>query len=103
MVEYAPNKLTYRYSAAEERFAVFSEIWYPGWTAQLEDGTPIDLLRADYTLRGALLPAGEHSLVMRFAPESYRIGSMISRVASISLILTLLLSLALFIFKGKNQ
>ena len=58
------------------------------------DGAPVDVLRADWTLRAAALPAGEHDFVMRFAPASYRTGATISRASSISLILLLLLSIA---------
>ena len=39
------------------------------------------------------LPAGEHDIVMRFDPDSYRVGAGISRASSITLILLLLLSL----------
>ena len=76
-----------------DRVAVFSEIYYPdGWHATV-DGQPLDLFRADWTLRAALLPAGEHNIEMYFMPESYRIGAGISRATSILLILLLLGSL----------
>ena len=93
LVSYAPNALQYSYSAPQEQAAVFSEIYYPrGWTATLEDGTPVELFRADWTLRGAVLPAGEHTLTMRFDPPSYQLSSRISRASSISLLLLLLLA-----------
>ena len=98
MVSYAPNCVRYHYSAPEERLAVFSEIYYPkGWKAWVEtpDGQRIDLAlgRVDWTLRAAILPAGEGEVVMRFDPESYRIGAAISRASSILLLLVVLLSL----------
>ena len=92
LTSYAPNELRYHYSASSDRLTVFSEIYYPnGWKAQV-DGAPLDILRADWTLRAAVLPAGEHDLVMRFDPDSYRIGANVSRASSIILILLLLLS-----------
>ena len=94
LTAYAPNELRYHYTAAADRLAVFSEIYYPGgWKANV-DGTPVEVLRADWTLRAAQLPAGEHDLVMRFEPDSYRIGANVSRASSITLILLLLLSIA---------
>ena len=94
LTSYAPNELRYHYSAAADRLAVFSEIYYPdGWKAAV-DGAPVEVLRADWTLRAAALPAGEHDLVMRFEPDSYRIGANVSRASSITLILLLLLSVA---------
>lgn len=96
LTSYAPNELHYRYSASAPRLAVFSEIYYPdGWHATV-DGEPVELLRADWTLRAALLPAGEHEVVMTFLPASYRIGALVSAIASL-----LLLALALFSL-GRN-
>ena len=93
LASYAPNELRYHYKAAGDRLAVFSEIYYPdGWKAQV-DGAPADVLRSDWTLRSMALPAGEHDIVMRFEPDSYRVGAGISRASSITLILLLLLSL----------
>ena len=95
LTHYAPNELHYRYSAAASRAAVFSEIYYPsGWTATLEDGTSVDLFRADWTLRGAVLPQGDHELVMRFDPPIYRLSASVSRAGSILLILLTLLAVA---------
>ena len=98
LVSYAPNRLVYKYSASAERVAVFSEIYYPnGWHASV-DGEPLDLFRADWTLRAALLPAGEHTVEMYFLPDSYRVGATVSRIASIGLWLLLLCSLGGLLF-----
>ena len=103
MTSYAPNRLVYKYSAATDRLAVFSEIYYPdGWHATV-DGQPLDLVRADWTLRAALLPAGEHEVVMTFLPESYRVGAAVSRVTSLLLLALVLLCLALaFLRRGRK-
>ena len=103
LTEYAPNELRYHYRLSAPRAAVFSEIWYPsGWTAQA-DGEAVDLFRTDWTLRGAVLPAGEHDLVLRFDPPSYRISSNISRASSLSLILLTLLALAGILVPGLRR
>ncbi len=58
LTSYAPNELHYQYSTPTDRLAVFSEIYYPnGWHATV-DGEPLELIRANWTLRAALLPAG---------------------------------------------
>ncbi len=112
LTHYAPNELRYSYSVDNERAAIFSEIYYPkGWKAWIEpagsygevrgghyqptaDGHEIELFRADWMLRGAVLPAGEGTLIMRFEPDSYALGANISRAGSILLILLLLGSAA---------
>ena len=92
LTAYAPNELRYHYAASTDHLAVFSEIYYPdGWHATV-DGQPVDLIRADWTLRAALLPAGEHEVVMTFLPSSYSTGAMVSAIASIGLLLLLLLA-----------
>ena len=94
MTSYAPNRLKYHYSTTQERVAVFSEVYYPdGWHASV-DGEPLELFCADWILRGALLPAGEHTVEMYFMPESYRVGAGISRITSILLLLLLLGTIA---------
>lgn len=90
LVSYAPNELRYRYRTASDRAAVFSEIYYPyGWTAKIDGELPVDIFRTDWTLRGIILPAGSHELVMRMDPPSYKTGSRISLISSIFLYLLL--------------
>ncbi len=107
---YAPNELRYEFSTDAERAAIFSEIYYPkGWKAWIEpagaygevhnghyqptaEGRPVELFRADWMLRGAIIPEGEGQLIMRFEPESYQLGEDISRASSIALILLLIAS-----------
>ena len=96
MTSYAPNELHFHYSSAGERLAVFSEVYYPeGWHASLEDtGAEVPVLRADWILRAAVLPAGEHDLVMRFDPPSITRSVAVSRASSIGIIVLLLLAAA---------
>ena len=109
---YAPNDLCYDFNTDTERAAIFSEIYYPkGWKAWIEpagvagevrnghyhptaEGKSVELFRADWMLRGAVIPAGEGQLIMRFEPDSYQLGENISRASSILLILLLLAATA---------
>ena len=103
MTSYTPNEVRYHYSTPEARVAVFSEIFYPGaWHATV-DGEPLDIFRADWTLRGALLPAGEHDVVMRFAPQSYATGAAVSLIASLLLLLALAAAIAITFFRRKGN
>ena len=103
MKSYAPNELRYHYSVATESTVVFSEIYYPdGWTATV-DGEPLDLFRADWILRAAVVPAGEHDIVMRFEPKVYSVGEKASRASSVTLFLLLVLSVIGVAFAGKRD
>lgn len=86
LAHYHPDHLIYEYAAYKDIVAVFSEIWYDkGWNAYL-DGKKIPYFRADYILRGAQLPSGNHQVEFKFEPSSYYIGEKISLIASILLI-----------------
>ena len=58
-----------------------------GWVLRLEDGSELEMSLSDELLRSAVVPAGKHSLEMRFEPASYARGAALSRVCSILLIL----------------
>lgn len=94
LVSYAPNELRYEYSSADGGEVVFSEVYYPvGWSLTVEDtGEVLPIEPVDNILRSAVVPAGEHTLVMRFDPPSYRIGEGVSRASSILLVLVVLMS-----------
>src|SRR5690606_17803442 len=86
LVNYHPDHLTYEYTTPAPAVAVFAEIWYDkGWNAYV-DGEKIPHFRADYILRAAQLPAGNHKLEFKFEPVSYYTGETISLIASILLI-----------------
>ena len=99
---YSPNEMRYRYDAASERLLVFSEIYHPDWTATV-DGQPLTLLRADWLLRAAVVPAGEHTVVLRFTPAAYATGRSVSLASSLALLLMLLLAAGGCWWSGRKQ
>ncbi len=94
MTSYAPNELRYSYNSEHGGKAVFSEVYYPvGWKLTVDGGSEsVEIVPEEGVLRAAVLPAGEHSLVMRFDPPSYRTGEAVSRVSSILLIMAVLIA-----------
>ena len=107
LTSYAPNELRYHYNTPEAARLIFSEVYYPvGWTLTVADtGEVIPIELEGTLLRAAQVPAGEHDLVMRFDPPSYRRGEAISRATSILLLLAALgavLGVALPTLRKKN-
>ena len=102
LTEYLPNKLSYRSKASEDQLVVFSEIWTErGWKMYV-DGQEQPLLRANYLLRAALIPSGEHEIVMEYAPKAYSTGNAVSFASSLIMILGLIAAL-IFTFKPKKE
>ena len=64
---------------------VFSEVDYPGWRATV-DGDPASLVRADYVLRALCVPAGEHRVVLVYAPPLVGAGLAITGLALLSVV-----------------
>jgi hypothetical protein len=104
LLSYTPNELRYRYTTPCDAKAVFSEVYYPdGWTLKVVDtGELLPISLSDDVFRSAILPAGEHELVMRFAPDSYARGYRLSLICSL---LTLLLAAGAIVYMvvGKKQ
>lgn len=91
---YAPNRLTYKAHSTKGNLAVFSEIFFPwGWEATI-DGKPAPIGRVDYVLRAMQIPAGTHSIVMTFDPQSTHTTNTI---AMVSVILIYVLCMVAFV------
>jgi uncharacterized membrane protein YfhO len=89
LVSYNPDHLVYASGSTTPQIAVFSEIYYnKGWK-MLIDGVEKPYFRADYLLRAAQIPVGNHKIEFIFHPTSYYAGEDISLVGSIILILAL--------------
>jgi hypothetical protein len=92
MIDYAPNRLVYQTNSNAAQLAVFSEVWYgpdKGWTLTI-DGEKSAILRANYILRAAEIPAGSHELIFEFKPNIPTIYSGLSLIASWFLMLSLI-------------
>jgi hypothetical protein len=89
LTEYKPNALTYSTNVANDRVAVFSEIYYPeGWHLYV-DGEEKAIGRVNYILRAAIIPAGEHTITMEFVPSALRLDRWSYACAILLLIIAL--------------
>lgn len=86
LVSYEPNHLVYESSSPKDGVVVFSEIYYPGWQATIDD-KPADIARADYILRAMNIPAGNHTIEMHFDPQSLHVTEGIAYSALILLLI----------------
>jgi hypothetical protein len=89
LTSYQPEHLVYKTGSRTAQVAVFSEIYYkPGWKF-LVDGVQQPYFRADYLLRAAVIPVGNHTVEFVFHPASYYTGEDISLAGSILLVCAL--------------
>ena len=100
LTKYGLNKLVYESTSSVECPAIFSEIYYPkGWNCFI-DGKQVETFRANYILRGVLVPAGNHKIEWKFEPKSMQTGSIVSGIGSALLIVSCLL---VFFFEVKTN
>ena len=88
LVAYEPNHLTYDVESGRGGIIVFSENYYPGWTATI-DGQPAELGRVNYILRALNIAAGKHKVELMFYPKSLQTTETIAYIALALLLLAI--------------
>jgi len=88
LTDYKPNQLTYEVNSGKGGVVVFSEIYYPGWTATV-DGQSAELGRVDYILRALRVKEGKHDVVLTFKPGSIKATETVAYIGYLLLLLTL--------------
>lgn len=102
LTSYSSNHLAYDISSDKGGVVVFSEIYYPGWTATV-DGKPVELGRADYILRALNVTPGNHKIELLFKPKSVNTTETIAYVAYAVLLLLILFGVYTEMKKRKKQ
>ena len=77
----SPNELHLTTSTSADRFLVLSEMWFPGWQAELLDpagSRVLPIYRTNYLLRGIVVPAGQHVIRMVYRPTSVIAGALVT-------------------------
>ena len=103
LTSYEPNRLVYETQSAADGVAVFSEIYYPaGWQVAI-DGQPVPLARANYVLRALRIPAGRHTVEMRFDPQSLHVTEGIAYAGLSLLAVGALAAVGLGIWRRREE
>ena len=86
--KYEPNELVYKVQSQKGGIVVFSEIYYPGWTATV-DGAEVPVGRVNYILRAINVKPGQHTVVLTFKPQSVKNTETAAYVAYLLLVLAI--------------
>ena len=96
-----PGNLFYESESAENGLAVFSEVYYKTWKAFI-DGEEVPVLRANYILRAIEVPAGKHVIEFRCKDELLVRMQVVSIIASIVIVLTIIGLIVFSIIRRKR-
>jgi len=84
---YQPNLAEIEIWTNTPGFLFLSDNYYPGWKAFV-DGKETKIYRADYSFRAVPVPQGEHQLIFRYDPPSFKWGSTITLLSLGALVTT---------------
>jgi uncharacterized membrane protein YfhO len=82
---WSPDSLTIDVSHSGEGLLVVSQVHSENWKATV-DGEEVVVLQTDHALLGIPVSPGEHEIVVRYDPDSLRLGLWISGLTSIGAI-----------------
>ncbi|MBA2449022.1 MAG: oligosaccharide flippase family protein, partial [Chloroflexi bacterium] len=86
IVAYEGNRVVVQASAPEGGFLVLGDVFFDGWTVSV-DGVAQPLLRANALFRAVELGPGLHQVVFEYRPFSFRLGALVSALATVGLML----------------
>jgi hypothetical protein len=85
------NRLELTVRAQSRGLLVLSEIFYPGWRADV-NGKPTRIYEVDGALRGVVVPRGESRIVMRYSPWPFWLGAFLTVAAFLGTLLAAFLA-----------
>jgi hypothetical protein len=85
VVAYEPSRIVVETEARTPTVLVLSEIFYPGWEATV-DGEARPIMLANFLLRAVAVPAGRHTVEVRYAAPAARNGAIISALSLAAII-----------------
>jgi len=91
-VDHRGDELSLSVDAGDGGYLLLSEVWYPGWRAEL-DGAEVPVLRANGIFQALHLPPGPHEVELRYRPPSYLVSLCVSGAAGPIVLPLLALSL----------
>ncbi|HET7712849.1 MAG TPA: YfhO family protein, partial [Thermoanaerobaculia bacterium] len=77
ILSYQPARLRFETASTVPALLVIGEIHYPGWEATI-DGAAATIHRTNFLLRGVFVPAGRHTVEMRYRAPGLRNGALVS-------------------------
>jgi hypothetical protein len=96
MLEYNNESVKWEVIATGNNLLCTSEVWYPaGWRAYI-DGKETEILKANYAFRAVVVPAGKHTVEMRFTSSTFELGKNLSLAGNVLTVVLLAVGLWLW-------
>lgn len=99
---YEPNQINYQVQSATGGIVVFSEVYYPGWTATV-DGESVPVGRVNYLLRAISVKPGTHNVVLTFKPVSVKHTETAAYISYLLLIVAIVVGVVMELRRRRNH
>jgi len=87
---WTPNRIVVGVNAPSDGFLVLSEVWFPGWRAQV-DGKDSEILRGDFLFRVVPVSEGKHNVEFEFKPQYFYVGLYVTLLTAVIVVAYLLI------------
>ena len=102
LTSYEPNQINYQVQSATGGIVVFSEVYYPGWTATV-DGESVPVGRVNYLLRAISVKPGTHNVVLTFKPASVKHTETAAYISYLLLIVAIVVGVVMELRRRRNH
>ena len=75
--DYQADKISINTQSKTNQWLLLTDSYYPGWNAYI-DGKLTKIYRANFTFRAIPVPAGNHTIIFDYQPDSFKYGLIIS-------------------------
>jgi uncharacterized membrane protein YfhO len=79
------NRVEIEANPAANGLLIFTDAWYPGWSAYV-DGEKTPVLRVNSIVRGVALSKGAHTVVFKYCPRSFTLAMILFGLSLIAVI-----------------
>jgi hypothetical protein len=80
---YAPEEVRVRVATPRPAVLILLDAFEKGWTATLENGVAVPIMRANALVRAVVVPAGTHVVTFRYETPLLRVGAAVSLLGAL--------------------
>ena len=86
IISYLPNTTVFKTNNDSNSILFLSDAYSTDWRAFI-DNTEAPIMRADYAFRAVAVPRGEHIIIFKYLPDSFKRGFSLTVFSIIGIIL----------------
>jgi len=91
LISYEPNEIKFQATTDAPQFLFLSDTYDRGWKSFIDD-KPVETLQANYALRAVYVPQGTHAVYMKYMPDEFRFGVILSGIGLLLLVTMIYMS-----------